>query len=63
LGTACAARLSHSGIVLRYPAQKSFTADGKPRESIRPDVLVDLAAPLGGPGDPVLYQGLRLLEK
>jgi hypothetical protein len=49
--------------VLRHPAQKVFTVDGRPRESIRPDVLVDLAAPQGGPGDPILYPGLRLLEK
>jgi carboxyl-terminal processing protease len=56
-------RLPASGIVLRHPAQKTFSVEGTPRESMRPDVLVDLAAPQGGPGDPILYQGLRLLER
>jgi hypothetical protein len=28
-----------------------------------PDVLVDLSAPKGGPGDPILYQGLKMMEK
>ena len=27
-----------------------------------PDIAVDLAAPQGGPGDPILYQALKLLE-
>jgi len=26
-------------------------------------VLVDLAAPSGGPGDPILYQALKRLER
>ena len=36
--------------------------DGTPRESLQPDIAVDLAAPKGGPGDPILYQALKLLE-
>jgi len=56
-------RLAHSGIAARYPAQRTFLVDGAPRESLRPDILVDLAAPQGGPGDPILYQALKLLEK
>jgi len=56
-------RLPRSGIALRYPTQRTFSPDGTPRESVVPDVLVDLAAPKGGPGDPILYQGLRALEK
>jgi hypothetical protein len=36
--------------------------DGTPREALRPSVEVDLAAPSGGPGDPILYQALKLLE-
>ena len=56
-------RLAHSGILVRYPAQRTFHVDGTPRESVRPDVFVDLAAPQGGPGDPILYQALKLLEK
>ena len=56
-------RLRHSGIVVRYPAQKTYLPDGTPREAVKPDVLVDLAAPQGGPGDPILYQGLKLVEK
>ena len=56
-------KLPHSGIALRYPAQKTFHVDGTPREALRPDVFIDLAAPQGGPGDPILYQALKLLEK
>jgi C-terminal processing protease CtpA/Prc len=56
-------RLPHSSIVVRFPAEKTFLPDGTPREGLQPDVPVDLAAPQGGPGDPILYQGLRLLEK
>jgi carboxyl-terminal processing protease len=56
-------RLPHSGILARFPAQKTFLPDGTPRESIAPSVLVDLSAPQGGPGDPILYQALKLLER
>ena len=57
------ARLPHSGIVVRYPGEKVFHVDGTPRERLRPHVPVYLAAPNGGPGDPILYQALKLLEK
>lgn len=57
------ARLPNSGIVLRYPAQKTFHVDGTPREDLRPHVAVNLASPDGGPGDPILYRALKLLEK
>jgi carboxyl-terminal processing protease len=56
------ARLPHSGFVVRFPAQKVYHVNGTPRESLRPAVAVDLAAPSGGPGDPILYQALKLLE-
>jgi C-terminal processing protease CtpA/Prc len=56
-------RLAASGLVLRFPVDKVFHVDGTPREALRPHVLVDLAAPQGGPGDPILYQALKLLEK
>jgi carboxyl-terminal processing protease len=56
-------RLPHSAIVLRYPAQKALHVDGTPREQLRPHVAVDLAAPDGGPDDPILYRALKLLEK
>lgn len=56
------ARLPHSGIVVRYPARRTFLMNGEPREKMRPDVLIDLAAPQGGPGDPILYAALKLLE-
>ena len=56
-------RLPHSGISVRFPAEKTFTPDGTPRESLRPAVEIDPAAPSGGPGDPILYQALKLLEK
>ncbi|MDQ3024990.1 MAG: S41 family peptidase [Pseudomonadota bacterium] len=56
-------RLPQSAIALRFPAERALLPDGTPRESIRPGVAVDLAAPQGGPGDPILYQALKLLEK
>ncbi len=55
-------RLPASGIVLRYPAARVFHANGTPREVVRPAVPVDIVAPSGGPGDPILYQALKLLE-
>ncbi len=55
-------KLPHSGIVLRYPAEKTFLLNGEPRDEVRPSVEVNLAAPKGGPGDPILYQALKLLE-
>lgn len=55
--------LRHSGIVVRFPAEKTYHVDGTPREALRPTVAVDLAAPSGGPGDPILYQALKLLER
>jgi carboxyl-terminal processing protease len=62
-GEAAESRLPHSGIVVRFPAQKTFHPDGTPRELWKPSVPVDLAAPQGGPGDPILYQALKLLER
>lgn len=53
--------LPHSGLVVRFPAERSYYLDGKPRGALQPAVLVDLAAPSGGPGDPILYQALKLL--
>ena len=57
------ARLPHSGLVVRFPAEKTFLPDGTAREALVPHVPVDLAAPSGGPGDPILYQALKLLER
>ena len=54
--------LPHSGLVVRFPGERAFHVDGSPRERLRPHVEVDLAAPSGGPGDPILYQALRLVE-
>jgi carboxyl-terminal processing protease len=56
-------RLPHSGIVARFAAEKTLLVDGQPREALRPAIAVDLAAPKGGPGDPILYEALKLLEK
>jgi len=56
-------RLPHSGLVVSYPAERTFLVDGTPREQLRPHVAIDLAAPSGGPGDPILYQALKLLER
>jgi carboxyl-terminal processing protease len=55
--------LPHSRIVVHFPARKTFHVDATPREQLRPEFEVDLAAPSGGPGDPILYQALKLLEK
>jgi C-terminal processing protease CtpA/Prc len=56
-------KLPHSGIVVRFPSEKAFLVDGTPRESLKPSIEVDLAAPSGGPGDPILYQALKLLGR
>jgi len=64
-GLAAATRtitLPHSRIVLRYPGERTLEPDGAPRKALRPDIAVDLAAPSGGPGDPILYQGLKAFE-
>lgn len=55
-------KLPHSGIVARFPAYRVFLLNGDPREKLKPDVEIDLAAPQGGPGDPILYAALKLLE-
>jgi len=65
-GLAAATRtvtLPHSRVVLRYPAERAFLPDGTPRGALRPEIRVDLAAPSGGPGDPILYQGLKAFER
>jgi C-terminal processing protease CtpA/Prc len=62
-GEMAGVRLRHSGITVRYPAQKTYLADGTPRELVKPDIPVDLAAPQGGPGDPILYQAIKLVER
>lgn len=56
-------RLPHAGVTARYPGERTFSTDGKPRDGLTPSILVDLAAPKGGAGDPILYQALKLLEK
>jgi len=56
-------RLPHSGIVARFPAEKVLMPDGTPRERVLPSVPVDLVGPQAGPGDPILYRALKLLEK
>jgi carboxyl-terminal processing protease len=55
--------LPHSGIAVRFPAEKTLQVDGQPRDTLKPTLLVDLAAPSGGPGDPILYQALKVFEK
>jgi len=62
-GAASSVRLPHSGIAVRFPAERALTAEGAPREDALPDLLVDLAAASGGPGDPILYQALKKLER
>lgn len=55
-------KLPASGVMLRFPAQKVLMPDGTPREKLLPAIAVDLAAPSGGPGDPILYQALKALS-
>jgi hypothetical protein len=55
-------RLPASGIVLRFPAARVLHVNGTPREAVKPEVAVDIVKPSGGPGDPILYQALKLLE-
>jgi C-terminal processing protease CtpA/Prc len=52
-------RLPHSGLTVRYPVERTLLVDGQPRETLRPQVLVDMSQPSGGPGDPILYQALK----
>jgi len=54
--------LPHSRIEASFPAERVYLVSGERRESYVPELLVDMAAPQGGPADPILYQGLKLLE-
>jgi C-terminal processing protease CtpA/Prc len=54
--------LRHTGIAVRFAAEKSFRIDGTPREAVAPAILVDIEHPSGGPGDPILYQALKYFE-
>lgn len=54
--------LPASGIGVSFPAARVFHVNGTPREAIRPALPVDIVSPSGGPGDPILYQGLKLLD-
>ncbi|QJR13746.1 S41 family peptidase [Usitatibacter palustris] len=57
------ATLPHSGFVVHFPADKTFLVGGTtPREHAMPGVPVDILAPSGGPGDPILYQALKHFE-
>jgi carboxyl-terminal processing protease len=55
--------LPASGLTVRFPGERAFTVDGRPREALPPSVPVNLAAPSGGPGDPILYQALKLFDR
>jgi hypothetical protein len=55
-------KLPHSRIAVSFPAERTYLVSGERRESYVPEVLVDLAVPGGGPSDPILSQGLRILE-
>jgi carboxyl-terminal processing protease len=51
------------GLTLRFPSERTFTPAGIARESVAPNDAVNLAAPAGGPGDPILYRALKLFER
>ena len=57
---AAAARLGHRPSLSRRAASSTPTA--RRARSSRPAVAVDIVRPNGGPGDPILYQALKLLE-
>jgi carboxyl-terminal processing protease len=61
-GEAAQVRLPRSGFIVSFPGERAFTPDGTPRGALAPAVEIDLAAPKGGPGDPILYQALKRLE-
>jgi len=61
-GATTEVRLPNSGLVVTYPSERTFDPAGRPRRELVPDVAIDLAAPKGGPGDPILYQALRRLQ-
>jgi C-terminal processing protease CtpA/Prc len=61
-GESRAVALRHTGITVRFPVERSYRVDGKPREDVQPALLVDLEHPSGGPGDPILYQALKHFE-
>lgn len=54
--------LPASGLTVTYPTERTFDPDGRPRGELVPDIAIDLAAPKGGPGDPILYQALTRLR-
>jgi carboxyl-terminal processing protease len=56
------AKLPNSHIAVSFPGERIYLVSGERRESYVPDVLVDTGAPQGGPADPILYQGLKVLE-
>ncbi len=60
-GTAREFKLPHSRVSVTYPAERVYLVSGERRESYVPEVLVDLAVPGGGPSDPILWQGLKIL--
>ena len=62
LGGTTEVRLPKSGLVVTYPSERTFDPAGRPRRELVPDVAIDLAAPKGGSGDPILYQALRRLQ-
>jgi carboxyl-terminal processing protease len=55
--------LANSGLTLSFPAERAFHVNGTPREALAPDVEIDLAKPSGGPGDPILYAGLKAFDR
>ncbi len=55
-------KLPYSRITVSYQAERTYLVSGERRESYVPEVLVDLAAPGNGPSDPILWQGLKVLE-
>lgn len=58
-GSECS--LPTSGLAVRFPTAAVTLAGVKLDGPLPPDVAVDLAAPSGGPGDPILYAALKLV--
>jgi hypothetical protein len=58
-GVACPTAASR----LRFPAAARFPRERHAARALRPERWIDPAALSGGPGDPILYQALKLLRE
>lgn len=55
--------LAHTGLKLSFPAERALHPNGTALEALAPDIAIDLVKPSGGPGDPILYAGLKAFDR